>query len=110
MILQGVADGQITVAEAERLLEAMDEQPTAPVHSVRLRVIELATGRVRTDVRIPVEAVAVAARLGLGVDGLADVACDIPIEDLWQQISGGRSGPATAVDGEGGLQVEVSWE
>jgi len=105
-ILNLLAAGQITADEASRLLraettppvyETPQSAPSAPVSNrwMHIRVSDLATGRQRVNVNLPLTWVQIGMKIGARYS--ADVP-DIDWNDLAQQIQAGANGKLIEVE------------
>lgn len=129
MIFDMLKAGEITVEDAERLMNALGQQ-AAPAAGQglapsRLRVQVTDNGRQRVNVKIPFTVVRLALKLGKGVDGLiksfggadgakvAEALRQVDLEEILQQLGDGELPlPCTLadVDAEGGVNVQVTLE
>jgi hypothetical protein len=114
-ILQMVAEGKITAEEGAKLLAALEPsrkreaqpstmEPSAP-RWFRVRVTDLATGKSKVNVNLPMNLVEVGTRMG------ARFAPDLEgvnLRQIVEQIKGGAQGKVIEVeDVEGGERVEI---
>lgn len=114
-ILQMVSEGKITPEEGVKLLNALrgasSGTPTAKRGSAgrsgwfRVRVTDMATGRLKVNVNLPLSLINVATKMGArfspNVEGL-------DWEELTEAIQKGASGKLVEVeDEEGGERVEI---
>lgn len=121
-ILELLREGKITVEEAEQLLDALgpageragpsgEPSPTAQARSRRLciRITDLRSGKVRTNVRLPVGAWGLLSkltrtRLGRRMSGLA-------LQDIQRAAREGTGGHIVDVTNEDrGERVEIFFE
>jgi len=119
-VLEMVAQGLITAEEGARLIEALERPtpavpappPASPAESgprwLRVRVTELASGRTRVNVRLPVSVLEAGARIGarfapgMGEDERAQIL---------RAVRAGTYGPILeVVDAEEGERVEIFLE
>ncbi len=119
-VLEMVAQGLITAEEGARLIEALERptsavpapSPASPAESgprwLRVRVTELASGRTRVNVRLPVSVLEAGARIGarfapgMGEDERARIL---------RAVRAGTYGPILeVVDAEEGERVEIFLE
>lgn len=115
-ILKMVEQHKITAEEGAKLLTALDlgnRPPEVPAGGaprwIRIRVTDLATGRSKVNVNVPMGVVTAAGKLGARF-GLASVAEKegIDLEGLFQAIRSGAEGKLVDVtDEEGREHVEV---
>jgi hypothetical protein len=115
-ILDMVADGTITPAEAARLLEAMEGQakrrpasPSAPARIVRVRVSDTETDRVRVNIKLPLGLIRTALRKGRGAAPDLDIGgVSFDVDELEELLRAGVQGHIIdIVDEEDGERVEV---
>lgn len=114
-ILQMVSEGKITPEEGVRLLNALrgsssgtptaKREPAGRTGWFRVRVTDMATGRLKVNVNLPLSLINVATKMGArfspNVEGL-------DWEELTEAIQKGASGKLVEVeDEEGGERVEV---
>jgi hypothetical protein len=114
-ILQMVAEGKITAEEGAKLLAALEPsrkreaqpstmEPSAP-RWFRVRVTDLATGKSKVNVNLPMNLVEVGTRMG------ARFAPDLEgvnLRQIVEQIKSGAQGKVIEVeDVEGGERVEI---
>ncbi|MHB1161799.1 MAG: SHOCT-like domain-containing protein [Chloroflexota bacterium] len=115
-ILKMVEEHKITAEEGARLLAALEvgsrqlESPTGRgPRWIRIRVTDVATGRAKVNVNVPMGVVTAAGKLGARF-GLAKVAEKegIDLEELFQAIQSGAEGKLVDVtDEQGHEHVEV---
>jgi hypothetical protein len=120
-VLKMIQEGKITPEEGMQLLEALEENPTAestkPARAERsaprqgggrwfhVRVTDLDTGKVRTNVRIPLTVVSMGLRMGAK---FAPEVQGLDMNVLNEFISDGSVGQIVDVtDDEDGEHVEV---
>ena len=111
-ILQMVSEGQITVEEGARLLGALEglapESQAPATRSPRwfhVRVTNLATGKDKVKVNLPMPLVKAGIKIGARYASDAE---DIDWEELIAAVQEGASGKLVEVeDQEGGERVEV---
>lgn len=116
-ILQMIREGKITADEGVKLLEALGEvrrvSPTATMAStgprwLRVRVTDTNTGKVRVNVRLPVNVLTAGAKMGARfspeVEGL-------DMNQLLMMVRAGMTGQVVDVfDDKDGERVEVFLE
>lgn len=109
-ILQLLEQRKITAAEAAELLNALSEggssrSRTNRVRYFRVRVTDQRTGRLRTNVSVPI------GMAGFGL-GFARRFRNVPgveaVDDLFDAVRSGRRGVIFDVSNEGGERVEIS--
>lgn len=95
-ILKMIEDGQISADEGARLLRALGSKPTARAEPdrpaarwFRVRVIDLATGRHKINVVIPLGLVNVGLRMGAR---FIPESAEVDVEELVEQIRSGAQG------------------
>ena len=113
-VLQLVAEGKISAEDGVRLLEAMREGATStpskfaqpgPSCWFRVRVTELATGRDKVNINIPIGLVNVGMKMGARFVGDIE---GVRFEDLAAMVQSGRTGKVLDVeDIEDGERVEI---
>ncbi len=111
-ILQMVEQGQISAAEAARLLDAFSADPRPfERHSsrlVRIRVTDLASQRLKAAVAIPVSLINVGLRLGAR---LAPQLSGSALDELIRSVAGGATGLLLEwQDLEEGERIEIMVE
>ncbi len=104
-VLKMVQNGQITAEEAALLLEAMQEEKSAPAQSVssskpeprrlRVRVSDLETGRHKVNVNLPWNLINVGMHMGARF-----VPEGIDLETMRQAIQAGTEGKIVDVEDE----------
>jgi hypothetical protein len=120
-ILNMVAEGKIAAEEGARLLSALEETersgaPSTPngpdaaagsaeARSLRIRVYNCQSGRDKINVRIPINLVSVALRMGARFTSDVD---GIEVEDVVKAIRQGARGKIVDVtDAEGDERIEI---
>jgi hypothetical protein len=112
-ILTMVQNGTITAAEGAKLLAALDEAPVretagddrSPARWFRVRVTDLATGRSKVNVNIPIGLVNVGMRMGAR---FAPEMSGINMNEVISSIKSGTRGKLIDVeDVEDGEHVEI---
>jgi hypothetical protein len=110
-ILQMISQGKITAEEGVRLLNALREASPAPPSPAgaarwfRVRVIDMATGRVKVNVNLPLSLVKAGMKMGARFSPEMD---ELNWEELAAAIQEGASGKIVDVeDQDGGEKVEV---
>ena len=112
-ILTMVQNGTITAAEGAKLLGALDEAPVreantddkAPARWFRVRVTDLATGRSKVNVNIPIGLVNVGLRMGAK---FAPEMSGMNMDEVIAAIKSGTRGKVIDVeDAEDGEHVEI---
>lgn len=115
-ILNMIAEGKITAEEGSKLLQALQEakaSSTSPdammsegtARFLRVRVSDMATGKVKVNVSLPIGLVNVGMRMGARFVPDLD---EIDVEDLLANIHQGARGKIVEVeDEEDGEKVEV---
>lgn len=92
-ILQMIEQGQLSAAEAARLLDALsaDPRPLERSHArlVRVRVTDLASQRLKASVAIPVSLINIGLRLGAR---LAPQLSGSALEELIRSVERGTTG------------------
>lgn len=107
-VLQAIEDGQITAAEAARLLDALAGKGGGAEPPLRLRVVETATERVRVDLAIPLALLESFAALGLHPDVLWGLSGEVDAGSVVAAARSGRKGVlAEARDEARGTRVEL---
>lgn len=113
-ILRMLQDNKISADEASRLLGALDE-PQAPTSSggakwIRVRVLDLGTGKAKVNVNLPIALVDVALNIGMKFipqEELGQVN-GVDITQLFDAIKQGAVGKLVEVeDDDEGIRVEV---
>ncbi len=113
-VLQMIRDGKITAEEGVRLLEALGEvrrtaaPSTAQARWLRVRVTDTNTGKVRVNVRLPVNVlnagVKMGARFSPEVEG-------VDMNQMMEMVRAGVTGQVVDVfDDKDGEHVEVFLE
>jgi len=114
-ILKLVAEGKISAEEGARLLAALEperrrEPPPPPGGGsaprwFRVRVTDMASGKNKVSVNLPMSLVDVGARMGAR---FAPELEGVKFQDLIEQIKSGAQGKIIEVeDAEGGERVEI---
>jgi hypothetical protein len=113
-VLQMLEDGKITPEEASSLLRALSKGQEAGVGTggpatekryLRIRVTDLASGRGKVNVTIPLGLVSAGLRIA---ERFAPEAQGIDLEELEQAIVGGAEGKIVEVmDAEDNERVEI---
>lgn len=112
-ILTMVQNGTITAAEGAKLLGALEEAPVREVNSddksparwFRVRVTDLATGRSKVNVNIPIGLVNVGLRMGAK---FAPEMSGMNMDEVIAAIKSGTRGKVIDVeDAEDGEHVEI---
>jgi len=110
-ILQMIGEGKITAAEGARLLEALRGSQTTKRETsertkwFRVRVTDMATGRVKVNVNLPLSLVNVATKMGARFSPDLE---GFDWEEMMKAIKEGASGKLVEVeDQDGGERVEV---
>jgi hypothetical protein len=112
-ILKMIEEGKISAEEGARLLSALGGQksasratPGAPTARwFRVRVTDLATGKNKVNVNIPMSLVNVGMKMGAR---FVPETSDIDVEELFEQIRSGAQGKILeAINEEDGEQVEI---
>ena len=114
-ILEMVSQNKIDAQEAARLLGALNASPesgdaaestrTGSAHWFRVRVTNLATGRTKVNVNLPLSLVKVGLRMGAH---FAPEVQDLDWDELMEAIQEGAAGKLVEVeDVEDGEKVEV---
>jgi hypothetical protein len=112
-ILTMVQNGTITAAEGAKLLGALDEAPVrevnaddkSPARWFRVRVTDLATGRSKVNVNIPIGLVNVGLRMGAK---FAPEMSGMNMDEVITAIKSGTRGKVIDVeDAEDGEHVEI---
>ena len=115
-ILQMVSDNKIDAQEAARLLGALSDAPsdsdggtetgrTGSARWFRVRVTDLATGRTKVNVNLPLSLVRVGLRMGAH---FAPEVQELDWDELMEAIQDGAAGKLVEVeDMEDGEKVEV---
>lgn len=123
-ILKWVKEGKIGVEEAVELLDALESNPlqsAAPEPAetpqnergpapgwMRVRVTDTDTGKVRVNVRLPLNVVNTGLKLGMRISQEVE---GLNIDDLMRHIQAGDTGQiADIFDEEDGERVEVFLE
>ncbi|KPL82103.1 hypothetical protein SE15_13490 [Thermanaerothrix daxensis] len=119
-VLEMVAQGLITAEEGARLIEALERptpavpapSPASPAESgprwLRVRVTELASGRTRVNVRLPVSVLEAGARIGAR---FAPGMGENERAQILRAVRAGTYGPILeVVDAEEGERVEIFLE
>jgi hypothetical protein len=112
-ILKMIEEGKITAEEGTRLLGALNKQTKrSPVPSedgprwLRVRVLDLRTGKESVRVNLPIGLVNVGMRMGARF--IPDMEQETVMEDLAQALSQGMTGKIVdIVDEEEGQRVEI---
>ncbi len=106
-ILQMVADGKITVDEADKLIEAIGtggpagaRRPAVPGRFLRIRVTEGAD--IKTNVSIPLELAKLAMRFVPKDSGVRDV----DVDEVIQLVKEGAQGKLAEIE-DGKQKVEI---
>jgi hypothetical protein len=123
-ILELLEQGKVTAAEAAELLAALGERPrdggrrrergrwlaeelappSARARWIRVRVTDERTGRVRTNVTVPI------GMVGFGL-GFARRFRSVPgvnvVDEMFEAVRSGRRGTIFDVSNEGGERVEI---
>jgi hypothetical protein len=108
-ILQAVEDGQISAVEAARLLDALSGRAAGSEPSVRVRVIETDTERLRIDLVLPLSMLEMFAQVGLRPDALWGLSGEMDAAAIVAAVRSGRRGVlAEATDEAKGTRVELS--
>jgi hypothetical protein len=115
-ILNMVAEGTITAEEGAKLLAALDPgrkrqesqgtmgRPSTP-RWFRVRVTDLATGKDKVNVNLPMSLVDVGTRMGAR---FAPELEELDLEQIMEQIKSGSQGKIVEVeDAEDGERVEI---
>jgi hypothetical protein len=111
-ILQMISQGKITAEEGVRLLNALREASPAPspiavgaARWFRVRVTDMATGRVKVNVNLPLSLVKAGMKMGARFSPEID---ELNWEELATAIQEGTSGKIVDVeDQDDGERVEV---
>ncbi len=110
-ILKMLADGKVTAEEAAKLLRALEEgsrpQPPPPIQPrlFKVRVTDLATGREKVNVTIPMSLVNVGIKMGARFTPELE---GVNFEDLLTSIREGAHGQIVDItDEQGGERVEI---
>lgn len=113
-ILQMVAEGQISAEDGVRLLEALrggesgDKRAQSPQNQARwfrVRVTELATGRDKVNINIPIGLVNVGLKMGARFVGDME---GVNFEELAAAVQAGQMGKILEADDlEDGERVEI---
>ncbi|MBP8972849.1 MAG: hypothetical protein KBH93_03145 [Anaerolineae bacterium] len=111
-ILQMIQEGKVTAEEGARLLQALasSSRPPSPPPArdprlLRVRITDLASGKTKVNVNIPMSLVTVGIRLGAR---FTPHSANVDYDEILEAIKGGASG--TLVDMEditSGEHVEV---
>lgn len=112
-ILKMIEDGKITAEEGARLLSALSKQEkrtAEPADSrprwLRVRVLDLHTGKESVRVNLPLSLVNVGMKMGARF--IPDAEQDIVMEDLAEALQQGMLGKIVdVVDEEEGQRVEI---
>ncbi len=119
-VLELLAQQRITVAEAAELLRALGtggiESPSKPSSSpdeprmdrggaLRVRITDVRTGRIRTNVALPVPAFAMG--LGFNLARRFRVPGPESVDQIYEALRSGRRGTIVDVTNEHGERVEV---
>jgi hypothetical protein len=119
-VLQLLAEHRITVAEASELLRALrdagdavparatpasDEPRAERTRALRVRITDVRSGRIRTNVALPVPAFA----MGLGLSLARRFRLPGPenVDEIYDALRNGRRGTIVDVTNEHGERVEV---
>jgi hypothetical protein len=109
-ILKMLEAGQISAKEAADLLHAL-EKPKAPAASpmrgrwMRVRVTDVATGKTKVNVNVPMSLVDVGIRMGAR---FMPKTASVDPQEVLEAIRGGESGKMVDVeDAESGEHVEI---
>lgn len=114
-ILKMLQDNKISADEASRLLTALDEPPIMSTTAggakwIRVRVLDLVTGKAKVNVNLPIALVDVALNIGMKFipeDAMGQVN-GVDIRQLMDAIKQGASGKLVEVEEEDeGVRVEV---
>jgi hypothetical protein len=112
-ILKMIEEGKISPQEGAELLSALGDKKAAPRSApgspaarwFRVRVTDVATGRNKVNVNIPMSLVNVGMKMGAR---FVPETADIEVEELLEQIRSGAHGKIfEAIDEEDGEQVEI---
>jgi hypothetical protein len=112
-ILKMIEEGKITAEEGTRLLGALNKQKqrvSAPREDgprwLRVRVLDLHTGKESVRVNLPIGLVNVGMRMGARF--IPDIEQETAMEDLAQALNQGMTGKIVdIVDEEEGQRVEI---
>ncbi len=94
-ILQMIQEGKVTAEEGTRLLEALgSSRPATPTPArdprlLRVRITDLATGKTKVNVNIPMSLVTVGIKLGAR---FTPHSANVDYDEILEAIRGGASG------------------
>ncbi|MCL4237322.1 MAG: hypothetical protein KJ047_03650 [Anaerolineae bacterium] len=110
-ILQMIQDGKVTAEEGARLLQALasGSRPTPPPtrdpRLLRVRITDLASGKTKVNVNIPMSLVTVGVKLGAR---FTPHSSNVDYDEILEAIRGGASGKLVDMeDITSGEHVEV---
>ncbi len=111
-ILQMIQDGKITAEEGANLLQALSSTPKPPPTSpardprlLRVRITDIASGKTKVNVNIPMGLVNVGVKLGAR---FTPSHADVNYDEIMDAIKSGASGKIVDLeDIESGEHVEV---
>ncbi len=113
-ILKMIESGTITAEEGQRLLEALEhsgggEQARRPAKWLRIRVEDLATGRPKVNLNVPISLVNFA--LGMAKKYSPKDLPDFDMNELMEAIRSGGGGKLVDVeDEEDNVRVQITLE
>ncbi|MEW6579712.1 MAG: hypothetical protein AB1435_11020 [Chloroflexota bacterium] len=111
-ILQMIQEGKVTAEEGARLLQALgsSSRPASPVPArdprlLRVRITDLASGKTKVNVNIPMSLVTVGIKLGAR---FTPHSANVDYDEILEAIKGGTSGKLVDMeDVTSGEHVEV---
>ncbi len=110
-ILKMLESGQISAREAADLLHALEKPKAPPPPSslrgkwMRVRVTDMASGKVKVNVNVPMSLVDVAIRMGARFTPKTE---SVDPQEILEAIRSGETGKLVDVeDAEGGEHVEI---
>ncbi len=111
-ILEMIREGKVSAEEGAHLLEALSRQretpPPPPARDprvLRVRITDLATGKTKVNVNIPMSLVSVGIKLGAR---FTPSTVDIDHDEIMEAIRSGASGQLVDIeDADSGEHVEI---
>lgn len=121
MILKMVEEGKLSVEEAARLLEAVDnkkaegslvvKENSSSAKFLRVRVLDTATNKLKVNVNVPIALVEIGLKLGMAYDSeLSGQLENIDINEIIKAVKDGAEGKIVDVETDEGQKIEVMVE
>lgn len=121
MILKMVEEGKLSVEEAARLLEAVDnkkaegslvvKENSSSAKFLRVRVLDTANNKLKVNVNVPIALVEIGLKLGMAYDSeLSGQLENIDINEIIKAVKDGAEGKIVDVETDEGQKIEVMVE